>query len=51
MRLSNQRNGLHIDTFHEEYPGILKLTADRETYPLVLIHERTLQAKKKKIGN
>ena len=46
MRSSNHCNGLNIDTPSREYPEILKSTADRESYLLVRIRQRTLQARK-----
>ena len=46
-RLSNHCNGLNIDTLTRKCPGILKSTADRETYTSVRIHEWTQQVRKK----
>lgn len=46
MRFSNHCNGLNIATLTRECPGILKSTANGETYTLVWVHEWTLQARK-----
>ena len=33
--MSNQCNSLKMDTLNREYPGTLKLAAEKETYSLV----------------